>query len=146
MPKIYISFIALLTIFLSGCSDSSDIETWQTNQDCNLHLEQCFINHNQQQITLSLKPSNPIPIAKKLDVKINLTGIKAKEVFLDIAGVSMYMGFNRVKLKKTAPNIYEGKTMLAFCTSSKMIWLISAIIKQENGKTIQAPFQLITSQ
>lgn len=81
-----------------------------------------------------------------LNVRVKLTDIQAEKVELDITGQNMYMGYNRVTLTpvKGQPNLYEGQSMLAFCTNDKMDWHLSVLVTRKNQTLIQAPFALTT--
>ncbi len=146
MHFINLIFTTLFSFFLIACSEPSSLEVWETNSSCDLHIKQCSTTKNKQQIILSIQPNNPIPVAKMLDVKLEIKGLTSKKVALDIAGINMYMGFNRVQLKPVSEGIYQGKSMLAFCTTSKMEWLVSVLITQDDGSVIKVPFKLITLQ
>lgn len=145
MKRIIYLFLILLTPIIISCSDKTNLTTWQTNDACNLTTGSCTNSLGQQQITISLIPNTPIPVAKALEATITLKNINADKVSIDIAGVNMYMGFNRIKLKKVSSNVYKGQTMLAFCTISKMEWEVSVLIKKGN-QTIKIPFKLTTHQ
>ncbi len=148
--------ILLISLFiaanlLTGCSSGEKATMWEINNSCDLHLGSCYtINDKQdkqQKVTLSIEPNDPIIVAKMFNVTVNIEGIEAKRVQLDIAGTSMFMGFNRINLYPTdIAGTYQGKSMLAFCTVSKMEWLISVVITKDDDTLIQIPFELITFQ
>jgi hypothetical protein len=56
----------------------------------------------------------------------------------------MYMGYNRVNLTQTAPNEWQGKSILSFCTIDEMQWQLTLLIDLADGRQVQAPFPLIT--
>lgn len=139
-------FIASLVIFgLSGCEQSpqQDANLWPTAANCDLHTGPCTIEHDGAKVTLQINP-HPIPIARPLGVQLTLEGLNPSEVQLDISGINMYMGYNRVPLMSTKPNRWVGTSMLAFCTAEKMEWQVTVMLT-ENGKEIQIPFLLETS-
>ena len=138
--------LLLTSLFLVSCSDQQQINAWETNENCKLHTEPCTTSVNQQQVTISIKPNDPIPIAQMLSFNVETAGIDIQSMQLDIAGVNMYMGFNRVKLSPTSENNFEGNTMFAFCTTSKMEWLITVIIQPVKGEQIHVPFKIVTKQ
>ena len=133
-------------LFLSACTqDEEQITLWPTNTHCNLHQQSCSIEKGDAQVTLNISPQ-PVPIARPLAIGVQLHKIKdVEKVELDIAGVNMYMGFNRISLEQTSPTIYEGTSMLAFCTTKDMSWQVSVLIHLKNGEQIQVPYILKTS-
>ena len=129
---------------LLGCDNtSSSVETWPMVQQCNLHQQPCTATKGQAQVTLDIRP-RPIPVAKPLDVTVTLSGIQAKSVALDISGINMYMGYNRVDLQPAWPGRWTGQSMLAFCTNQKMEWRLSVLITQPDGSQVMVPFYLLT--
>lgn len=136
-----------LVLWLSGCDSSSpsNIEQWPLNEACELHQSACQTRHEKQNITIDILPK-PIRVARTLTVRVKLDNIFASKVELDISGLNMYMGYNRVTLFPLPgqPGFYEGKSMLAFCTNDRMDWQLTVIATQENGEVIQAPFLLVT--
>lgn len=133
-------FIGLLL----GCA-RSDIEAdvWPMVHDCNLHQQACTASRGAAKVTLDIQ-LKPIPVAKPLQVQVHLQGIDAKAVALDISGLNMYMGYNRVELKPAGNNRWTGRSMLAFCTSQKMEWRVSVVITRPDGTQVVVPFYLET--
>ena len=147
--------LILMLLGLSGCSDqdahqhNGKVQQWPLNVSCDLHQQACQTTFNNQSITLDVTPK-PIPVARMLDANIDIKGIAQdnpiEEVALDISGVNMYMGYNRVTFNPTKTlHSYEGKSMLAFCTIDEMEWQLTVLVKLKNGHTIQAPFLLKTT-
>ncbi len=112
-------------------------------QQCNLHQQACTAEHNGQKVTLDITPK-PIPVAKPLHAKVILSQLKAQQIQLDISGINMYMGYNRLPLDKTDAHHWQGSTMLAFCTHNKMDWVITLIIGKSDGHKLRIPFYLET--
>jgi len=142
-----LSLLAMLS--LTGCSpqEKSNIVQWQGDKECDLHTNICIVKNGSASVTLKISP-NPIPIARPLKVEALIENIEAEKVELDISGVNMYMGYNRVQLKpRTSTDkktLYKGSSMLAFCTLQEMTWQITVMIHQADGTQIQIPHTLIT--
>lgn len=136
-------FLLSVLVVLSSCTHNKNAQVWPLNKACNLHQQTCTTTHGEQAVTLSITP-RPIPVAKPLDVTVTLKQIPAKQVALDISGLNMYMGYNRVTLKKTQPGVWQGKSMLAFCTNDTMQWQLTVLIDTADGRQIQVPFYLET--
>lgn len=137
-------FFVLLLISMSGCNqDTAQAELWPMDKTCDLHTQACTASNGTASVTLKISPS-PIPIARPLGIEVELSGLKPTEVQLDISGVNMYMGYNRVPLSSKKPGNWVGTSMLAFCTAEKMEWQITLMMTVD-GKQIQVPFYLETS-
>ena len=132
-------------IGLAGCDLTSKENTalWPLVEDCDLHTQACESQVGNAKVTLKISP-HPIPIAKPLGIELTLENIQAKKVELDISGVNMYMGFNRVTLLPITEGKFVGTSMLAFCTNQKMAWQITLIVHLANGKQVQIPYALET--
>lgn len=110
---------------------------------CQLHTGSCLIEQDGIKITLSVSPQ-PIPIAKALNITASIEGILPEKVQLDINGSNMYMGYNRVTLSPTEAQLWQGKSILSFCTIDEMQWQLTLLIDLADGRQIQAPFPLVT--
>ena len=146
----------ILTLFLSaftligfisliGCdkSPSEDVELWPLLKDCDLHSQTCESTQGDAKVSLKISP-HPIPIAKPLGIELALENLDAEKVELDISGVNMYMGYNRVTLLPINDGHFVGTSMLAFCTNQMMEWQITLIVHLTNGKQLQVPYTLET--
>lgn len=137
----------LLSLFLllAACGQQTKITTWPLVKDCNLHQQACTATQGNQSVTLDIHPK-PISVAKPLKVSVTLQNLPAKRVELDISGINMYMGYNRVSLDPVGENRWQGDSMLAFCTNDAMEWQVSVLVTQSDGKVIQFPFYLKTER
>jgi len=137
----------VLTALLSGCEpapSNPQTETWPLVKHCNLHQQACTTQYQGKSLTLNITPK-PIPVAKTLQVQVTLNKpLTAKSLQIDISGHNMYMGYNRVSLQKTQPQHWQGHTMLAFCTTEKMQWILTLILETPDGQQIKIPFFLET--
>jgi hypothetical protein len=71
---------------------------------------------------LEMQPRPMLPL-QPLAVHLELTGRDPDWVELDLAGVEMYMGFNRTRLDRVGPGRYQGEAILPVCTSGEaMTW------------------------
>ncbi len=145
VPMRALTFL-IMALLLAGCSLSgTDGTVLPMVKDCNLHRQACTLTDGNRRITLNIAPK-PIPVAKPLTVTVTLHGIKAKKVQLDISGINMYMGYNRVDLHPVNETTWQGRAILAFCTNEKMIWRVTVLITTPDDQLIQAPFQLVTER
>lgn len=132
-------------LVLQGCSESDDsnITQWKTPKNCDLHSSSCIATMGNSKVMLKISP-HPIPIARPLGIEVNTKNIDAQKMKLDISGINMYMGYNRVDLTPMGHNRFVGTSMLAFCTNHKMEWQITLMIYLKDGKQIQIPYTLET--
>jgi hypothetical protein len=149
MKFIYLVLIPLIALG-TGLAMWWKQQTPQTNvhilplaEQCQLHQQACTIHAQGLTVTLDVAPK-PIPIAKQLSIKANITGAMPSKVQLDINGSNMYMGYNRIPLVQQEDGSWAGKSLLAFCTIDKMQWQLTLIIDLNDGTQIQAPFPLTT--
>lgn len=142
-----IATLLFLILFasLQGCSQQNQTNAtlWPMDKTCDLHKNSCTASYIDAQATLKISP-HPIPIARPLGIEVELNGLNPSSVQLDISGINMYMGYNRVPLKSSKPNHWIGTSMLAFCTAEKMEWQITLMLKMPDGKEVQIPYFLET--
>ena len=145
LPMILMTGLLFIFGALSGCDSNKkeSITVWPMTESCNLHEHACVSELGDAKVRLQINP-HPIPIAKPLGIQVALENIAAEKVQLDISGVNMYMGYNRVTLLDKGSGYYVGTSMLAFCTSQKMDWQITLMIHLEDGTQIQVPYKLQT--
>ena len=129
---------------LTACSDSNQGPSWPLLTDCDLHQQACRHQQNGQQVNLSLSPQ-PVPIARPINVQVELAGFEdVSKIELDIAGINMYMGYNRVNLSAQSDHLFSGQTMLAFCTNEVMQWQVTVLVHDHAGLVTQIPYLLET--
>jgi len=145
LPQITLFFVLASILSLTGCEQATDENTtqWPLIKNCDLHQQACESKMGDAKAILKISP-HPIPIAKPLGIELELHNLQAEKVELDISGVNMYMGYNRVNLMSTKPDHYVGTSMLAFCTNQKMEWQITLMVHLTDGKQIQIPYSLET--
>ncbi len=112
---------------------------------CDLRAGPCLTTlEDGTRISFSIEPRS-IPISKKLQLEVTVSGLEVDAVSVDINGVDMKMPPNIVNLDQTGNGRYEGKGGLSFCTRSIMEWE-SVVHLDAGNKQIQVPFRFITSQ
>lgn len=151
MQKILLSFFLSITLLVSGCdlsmdSDQDNVLSWPPNDDCDLHKGNCRLKYGDESIELSISPHSPIPVARLLSVEVKTENLSVSRAEFDIAGLNMYMGYNRTPLEpvNTNYNLFHGKAMLAFCTNDIMKWQMTVILYLKDGQIVQAPFLITT--
>jgi hypothetical protein len=91
--------------------------------NCDLSVAPCTSRSNDQAMTLELV-SGPALAGEALQFSLQLEGIHARSVTLQLEGRDMYMGINRLQLTESAdqPGLWRGRTKLAICTTEQMQW------------------------
>jgi len=112
-------------------------------QNCNLHLAPCNSFVDNHEIRLDITPK-PVPIAKALTFNATLADLPVAQVQLDINGSNMYMGYNRITLTQQDKGQWNGKSLLAFCTTDEMQWQLTLMVDLTDGRQLQIPFPLTT--
>jgi hypothetical protein len=95
-------------------------------------------------VTLDIRPRG-IPTVQPLAIDVRLAGLPAPErVELDLAGVDMDMGFNRVPLRPAAaePTRWTGTPV---CVRARMTWEARVLLHLPDG-ILAAPFRFDTLQ
>lgn len=145
MKQLGFTALLLAAIGLSACQSDLDGEIWPLVENCDLHQQTCQAEQGAATVSLNITPQ-PIPIAKPLQINAVLKGLTAEKLELDISGINMYMGYNRVQLHADSEQTghYKGSSMLAFCTNEVMQWQLTLLAHQADGSVIQIPFKLET--
>ncbi len=98
-------------------------------------------------VWLDIRPRG-IPTAAPLSVAVRLIDLpRPQRVELDVVGVDMDMGYNRVSLMRSAedPDVYTGQAMLAICVRERMTWEARVLLRLGDD-TLAAPFRFDTSR
>ena len=106
---------------------------------CDLQQQACHADlPGGGRIELSLTP-RPIPVVKPIQVSVALTGIAARTLEIDFAGVDMNMGYNRLSLVAAGGGRYEGTAMLPVCVTGRMAWRATLVL-DSGQQRIAVPF------
>ena len=115
----------------------------ELDPDCNLRSGPCLtIFPDGGKATFSINPQS-IPVMKKLDLLVITEGLDVNSVEVDFSGTDMYMGFNRIKLKKISTVNFSGEGIIPVCARDAMEWEAKVMMKTSNGLYI-APYRFIT--
>lgn len=110
---------------------------------CDLRAGPCqSVLHNGARVSFGILPLD-IPVAKTLDVEVDVSGLDVDEVTLDLNGVSMKMPPNRVKLKPAGAGKFKGQAGLMLCSRSAMEWEAMVELKTPRGQ-FNVPYRFIT--
>lgn len=106
---------------------------------CDLHRQACHADvPGGGRIELSIAPQ-PIPVVKPMQVTVSTTGLAARQVDLDFAGVAMNMGFNRLTLAASGQHSYTGEATIPVCITGRMTWRATVMVETDRQR-IAVPF------
>ena len=130
--KSQLSFIvSLIAVFSMGISvDIIADDKYQNMINCDLHKGSCSQTLSENTVTLEVTP-RPVKAMQDLSFKISLTGNQpsgTKPPYIDLGMPGMKMGPNRVHLKPTGKDTYEGRGVIVKCPSGRRIWRATVII------------------
>ena len=112
---------------------------------CDLQQGPCAAKlPNGQRVILSIEP-RPIPLVEPIQFHVELDGIQAKKVMVDIQGMGMNMGINRPQLQQQSAERFSGEGMLPVCIRNSMEWEARVLLDTDNG-TVAAPFRFVTEK
>jgi hypothetical protein len=120
----------------------SIIERAPLAADCDLLHAPCSVDFaGGGQVRLDIQPRG-IPVVHPLRIEVALRGLPVPQrVELDLAGVDMDMGYNRVALSPGAsPGQWMGQGMLPVCVRARMTWEARVLLYSDEGVR-SAPFR-----
>jgi len=92
---------------------------------CDFQYGACAKNISNLEVTLDIAPK-PVKAMKELLFSVVVKGGKRYDsLVLDLTMPGMYMGANKVILKRSADGIYTGKGIIPKCPSGKKFWSAS---------------------
>lgn len=112
----------------------------QPDPGCDLQRASCAAAlPDGGRLYLALTP-RPIPVARPLDVVVEIEGLRADQVAVDFAGVDMGMGYNRITLQSVDAQRHVGQTTLPVCVTGRMLWQATVLV-DAGSQRIAVPFR-----
>ncbi len=102
---------------------------------CEIDKGTCSAKAGNAEVILEVTP-RPVRAMKELSFTIVVRRSRAAlpgVLTLDLAMPGMYMGNNRVLLRRTAEGTYEGKGVIPRCPSGGRLWKAAVDIPKEGG-------------
>ena len=127
-----LSIVVWLIAFFSMVAPADVVaaDKYQNLINCDLHKGSCSQTLSENTVTLEVTP-RPVKAMQDLSFKISLTGNQpsgTKPPYIDLGMPGMKMGPNRVHLKPTGKDTYEGRGVIVKCPSGRRIWRATVII------------------
>ena len=142
--------LALLGFALIAAGAFVGARHWQSAQtaysrmqppvDCDLRAAPCRQSVAGGWVGFSIAPST-IPLMETLRLKVELHGVTADQVVVEIRGLNMTMGLNRTPLTPDGEGRWTGETILPVCSQRTMEWEAVVRIHADSRYEIPFPFQ-----
>ncbi|WP_306607511.1 hypothetical protein [Azonexus sp.] len=110
---------------------------------CNVQQQACSVALPGGGSLVFSVNTQPIPLVKPFEVKVEVRGSSAKNVAIDFAGVDMEMGFNRPQLAERSAGIFIGEATLPVCVTGHMTWQATVLLETSDAR-IAVPFRFVT--
>jgi len=111
--------------------------------DCDLRAGPCTgVLPDGGRISFSITPRQ-IPVIEPIRFQVDLEGVDAREVEVDLQGVDMNMGYNRPRLEARGGDHFEGDAVIPVCVRNAMEWEARVLVHTDRG-ILSAPFRFIT--
>lgn len=140
-----ISLVALLVLgglWPRSGPQPGDI-TLALDPECDLRAGPCVSRSpDGGAVEFGIEPRQ-IPLLQPLRLSVRLQGLEAQAVAVEITGVNMDMGYNRLGLDRQAEGRFLGEAVLPVCTHRSMIWQARVVVEGGHGRIV-APFHFHT--
>lgn len=119
------------------------------DNSCELHLNECTSQlQDNGSVTFKISP-NPIPILKPLLLGLVVKNLQVENVTVNFIGLNMDMGYNVAKLIELSRDNgdiqFGGEFIIPICIKDKMQWEARVYLDSDQGK-IMVPFRFTTTK
>jgi hypothetical protein len=119
------------------------ISTLPFDPDCDLRAGACMTRiPGSGEVSFAIEPRT-IPLLAELQLAVTVKDFPVDKVEVDLNGLGMNMGFNRVKLDSIGNGRFSGTGQLSVCTLDIMEWEAKVLLYQKDDVTV-APYRFIT--
>ena len=113
--------------------------------DCDLQQQACRRKlPGGGEMEFGITP-RPIPLVSPLKLQLQVKGRQVEKAEVDFSGVTMNMGYNRVRLKRVGEESFEGEGFLPVCVRQRMDWEAKVFLHLP-GEVIAVPFRFETQR
>ncbi len=111
--------------------------------DCDLQQQACRrALPGGGEMVFGITP-RPIPLVSPLKLQLKVKGRQVEKAEVDFSGVTMNMGYNRVRLRETGEGVFEGEGFLPVCIRQRMDWEAKVFLYLP-GEVLAVPFRFET--
>lgn len=126
MRKSIATIIILALLFMHNISPAVDKDNLLDY--CEIDKGPCSRTMGERSVVLDINPK-PVRAMRELIFTVFLKGGgDQREAVIDLGMPGMYMGVNRVTLKRESPGKYTGKGIIPRCPSGKRLWRATVTI------------------
>lgn len=116
-----------------------------SDSSCNIGVRECVTKlPGGGTLRFEVSPKG-IPLMEPLTVQVELEEIAADGVQVDIKGLNMEMGINRIRLEEVGPHLWRGGTVLPVCAMRLMQWEASVWLEVA-GEVLAIPHRFETQR
>ncbi len=108
---------------------------------CELRSGQCRMPLDHGWVEFSISPPQ-VPLMQTLALTVRVDGLDVAGVQVDIRGLNMDMGFNRVRLQRLDNGAWRAETILPVCSQRRMRW--EAAVQLDGARKVELPFTFET--
>ncbi len=108
------------------------------SEPCDIRNAPCVASRDQQQILFAID-SEKIDSNHPIQMRVELAGIDADTVRIELQGADMFMGENSYSLKRQADGSYQAEGRLPVCTTDLMTWRATVQVS-EGQRTLASAF------
>ncbi|WP_104202996.1 hypothetical protein [Billgrantia saliphila] len=113
----------------------SDIDWYLATLPCDLPAATCSASlGGARQLTLRVDAPGGIRALEPLPLRVEVAGVNAQSVRVDLVGRDMDMGLHRFPLDAQDGNRFEGLVQVPICTESVMAWQAEVVVKTPDGR------------
>ena len=116
-----------------------------TGEGCDLGLAACtHALPGGGRLAIDIEP-RPVPLMEKVRFVVRVVNAGVVPEYLELSGLNMEMGLNRVTLEPAGDGRWEGETIIPICSQRRMHWRASLVLRQ-NGGRVQVDDEFHTSR
>ncbi|WP_228716939.1 hypothetical protein [Billgrantia pellis] len=113
----------------------SDVDWYLATLPCDLPAAACSASlGGARRLTLSIDAPGGIRALDPLPLRVEVTGVDAQSVRVDLIGRDMDMGLHRFPLEAEDGGRFEGVVQVPICTESVMAWQAEVVVTTPEGR------------
>ena len=132
---VFVRMTLLLVLSATVPPDTPAAEKYRNLVNCDLHSGTCSQRLQSTDVRLEVTP-RPVKAMTDLLFRVTLAGeftAPPSAPYIDLGMPGMNMGPNRVRLKPTGPNSYEGRGVIVRCPSGRKIWQATVTLPDQGA-------------
>jgi len=112
---------------------SAPVELLNPGMACDLGREACLHRlPDGGEVRIDLSP-RPVPLMQPVRLRVSVSNTALQPAFLEISGLNMEMGINRVPLQADGGGKWHGETIIPICSQRRMHWRAMLLLRNGVG-------------